>query len=215
VTDTPVASEPADFSFVLAERGRAQAFERERNLRRAIVTLLVLALHVLVISVFIYSSRIPLTQHIRTTIPEAILWFAFPPKPSEPKFIRPELPQAVFPEFTAPITLPPIPARPLNAAPPSEGLLGVGRSLACGASSYEYLAPLQREECLRHPWHFVKRADGTIVLDVPKPVETQPSTIDILRHQQETAPPCPVLSNVPCLGKVMHGDPTGGGPNPF
>jgi hypothetical protein len=101
------------------------------------------------------------------------------------------------------------------ASPPSEGLLGVGRSLACGASSYEYLAPLQREECLRKPWHFVKRSDGTIVLDVAKPVETQPSTIDIIRHEQETAPPCPVLSNVPCLGKVMHGDPTGGGPQPF
>ncbi len=214
MTDTPVASELADFSYILMERGRIDSLARDRNLRRAMVTLLVLALHVLAISVFIYSSRIPLTQRIRTTIPEAILWFAFPPKPVEPKFIRPELPEAAIPEYSAPITLPPIPARPL-AAPPSEGLLGVGRSLACGASSYEYLSPLQREECLRRPWHFVKRSDGTIVLDVPKPVETQPSTIDIIRHEQETAPPCPVLSNVPCLGKVMHGDPTGGGPKPF
>lgn len=214
MTDTPVASEPADFSFILTERGRIGALTGERNLRRAIVTLLVLALHVLAISVLIYSSRIPLTQRIRATIPEAILWFAFPPKPVEPKFIRPELPEAAIPEYSAPITLPPIPARPL-AAPPSEGLLGVGRSLACGASSYEYLSPLQREECLRHPWHFVKRSDGTIVLDVSKPVETQPSTIDVIRHEQETAPPCPVLANVPCLGKIMHGDPTGGGPKPF
>jgi len=214
VTDTPVASEPADFSFVLAERGRLEAFTRERNMRRAIVTLLVVALHILMISVLIVSSRIPLTQHIRTTIPEAILLFVFPPKPVEPTLIRPELPQAPVPEYSAPITLPPIVARPL-AAPPSEGLLGVGRSLACGASIYEYLSPMQREECLRHPWHFVKRSDGTIVLDVPKPVETQSTTIDIIRHEQETAPPCPVLSNVPCLGKVMHGDPSGGAPKPF
>ena len=215
MTDSSLASEPADFSIILTERRRAETAERERLIRRSIVSLLVLALHVLVIAVFIYSSRIPATQRVRATIPEAILWFVLPPKPVEPRMVHPELPEAAVPEYTAPITLPPIPARPLPAAPPSGGLLGVGRSLACGASSYEFLSQLQRDQCLRHPWTFVKRADGTIVLDVPKPIETQPTAIDVIRHEQETAPPCPVLSNVPCLGKVMHGDPGSGGPSPF
>lgn len=214
MTDSSLASEPADFSIILAERSRTETAERERVMRRSIVSLLVLALHVLVIAVFIYSSRIPLAERVRATIPEAILWFVLPPKPVEPKLINPELPLPAIPEYSEPITLPPIPAKPLPAEP-SGGLLGVGRSLACGASSYEYLAPIQREQCLRRPWTFVKRSDGVIVLDVPKPVETAPSTIDIMRHQQETSSPCPVLSNVPCLGKVMHGDPTGGGPSPF
>ena len=57
--------------------------------------------------------------------------------------------------------------------------------------------------------------NGTIVLDVPKPTEPPPSAIDIIRHEQQTAPPCPILNNVPCLGKVLHGDPSGGGPSPF
>ena len=215
MTDSSLASEPADFSIILTERRRVETAERERFIRRSIVSLLVLAVHVLAIAIFIYSSRIPLTQRVRTTIPEAILWLILPSRPIEPKLIHPELPEAPVPEYSEPITLPPIPARPLPAAPPSGGLLGVGRSLACGASSYEYLAPNQREQCLRHPWTFVKRSDGTIVLDVPRPIETEPSTIDIIRHQQETSPPCPVLSNVPCLGRVMHGDPTGGAPSPF
>jgi hypothetical protein len=212
---TDVASEPADFSLILAERARLETAERERNLRRSLVAAIVLILHVAAISVFIYSSRIPLTERIRTTVPEAIFWFVLPPKPAQPKLIQPELPAEPLPLFSEPITLPPIPARPLPAEPPSGGLLGVGRSLACGASSYEYLSLAQREQCLRHPWHFVKRPDGTIVLDMSKPLEPPPSTINIIRHQQETAPPCPILANVPCLGKVMHGDPTGGGPSPF
>jgi hypothetical protein len=92
---------------------------------------------------------------------------------------------------------------------------GVGRSLACGASSYENLSTAQREACLRRPWAFVKRPDGTIVLDVPKPAIDQPTAADIMRHEQQTAPPCPLLANVPCLGKVLHGDPLGGSPAPF
>lgn len=215
MTDNALAGEPGEFSVILAERARAETAERERNIRRAIVGAVVLVLHVFAIGVFIYSSRIPLTERIRATVPEAIVWFVFTPKPTKPNVAEPALPQEAVPQVTLPITLPPIPARPLPSAPPSGGLLGVGRSLACGASSYENLSATQRQQCLRHPWHFVKRPDGTIVLDTPKPVEPPPSAIDIIRHEQQTAPPCPILANVPCLGKILHGDPTGGGPSPF
>jgi hypothetical protein len=215
VTDSSVGSEPADFAIVLAAHAQSEVADRERNFRRTIVAVAVLILHVLAISVFIYSSRIPLVQRIRTTIPEAIMWLVLPSKPVNPVMVKPVLPEEPLPQVTAPITVPPITARPLPAAPPSEGMLGVGRSLACGASSYENLSPAQREDCRRHPWHFVKRPDGTIVLDVPKPVEPPPASIDVLRHEQQTAPPCPILSNVPCLGKVMHGDPSGAAPQPF
>jgi len=186
-----------------------------KRLSILIVALAVLVLHVVALAVLIYSSRVPLAQRIRSTIPEAIMWLVRPQKPVNPKFVQPEIPEQPLPEITAPITLPPIFVQPLPSAPPSEGLLGVGRSLACGASSYENLSPLQREQCRRRPWTFVRRANGTIVLDVPKAIEPPPATIDILRHQQQTAPPCPLLSNVPCLDRVIHGDPTGGGPQPF
>ena len=192
-----------------------QAAQRERNLRRTVVAVLVVFLHVFAIAAFVYSSRIPIAERIRSTVPEAIVWFVFHPNQAKPQPEQPPVPQQIVPQVSLPITAPPIPARPLPGAPPSGGLLGVGRSLACGASSYENLTPAQRQQCLRHPWRFVKRPDGTIVLDVPKPTEPPPSAIDIIRHEQQTAPPCPILSNVPCLGKIMHGDPSGGGPSPF
>jgi len=212
---TDVGSEPEDFSVILAERAQLDAGERERNIRRAIVGVAVLILHIVALAVFIYSSRIPIVERIRSTIPEAIMWFVLPPRPPNPVLVKPVMPVEPLPEVNVPITLPPIPARPLPAEPPSEGLLGVGRSLACGASSYENLSVAQRNECRRHPWSFVRRADGTIVLDVPKLEEPAPSSIDVLRHEQQTASPCPMLSNVPCLGKVLHGDPMGGGPPRF
>lgn len=215
MTDSSVASEPEDFSIVLAAHATADSATRERNIRRTIVAVAVLILHVMALAVLIYSSRVPIVQRIRSTVPEAILWFVLPPKPANPKLVSPVLPEEPLPQVVSPITLPPIPARPLFSEEPSEGLLGVGRSLACGASSYENLSTLQREQCRRRPWNFVRRPNGTIVLDAPKPVEQAPVTIDILRHQQQTAPPCPLLSNVPCLDKVIHGDPTGGGPQPF
>jgi hypothetical protein len=215
VTDSSVASEPADSSVILAERTRADIAARERTIRRALVGVAVLILHVVVIAVFIYSSRIPLVERVRSTVPAAIIWFVFHPNPAKPHVVQPPVPQVTVPEISLPITAPPIPARPLPAPPQSGGLLGIGRSLACGASSYENLSAAQRQQCLRHPWHFARRPDGTIVLDVPKPTEPPPSAIDIIRHEQQTAPPCPILNNVPCLGKVLHGDPSGGGPSPF
>ncbi|MEI9995009.1 MAG: hypothetical protein WDM91_10475 [Rhizomicrobium sp.] len=192
--------------------------DRRRALIRTAAGVAVLLVHILALVVIAYSNKVPVVKHIvHETIPEAILWFA-PTRPPHSLKKEPLAPPAdVFiPDNTAPITLPPITRHKELEAPQSEGLEGVGRSLACGASSYENLTVAQREHCLRHPWAFVKRPDGTIVLQAPpKPVEAAPTIPDIMRHEQQTAPPCPVLQNVPCLGRVMHGDPLGGGPQPF
>ena len=217
MTDGTADTLAADYAEIRPSHVEAEAAARRRNVRRALVGLAVLLLHVLAIAVLIYSGRIPIVERIRQTIPEAITWITLP-HPAPPK--KPETPEipAPLPQITAPITIPPILARPPQPVAPPEtgGLLGVGRSLACGASSYEYLSPVQREHCLRRPWAFVKKPDGTIVLEAPeKPVEVAPTTADIIRHEQQTAPPCPILSNVPCLGKIMHGDPLGGGPQPY
>ncbi|MBV9044996.1 MAG: hypothetical protein JO348_14425 [Alphaproteobacteria bacterium] len=217
MTDT--TAQPADFAGMLAERVRIETADRQRNVRRGIAAALVVLLHILAISVFIYSNQVPIIQHIRETIPEAIMWIPMP-KPAKPRQEQPPPPPQVVtpvPEVTAPITLPKVKTPQVEAPEEPGGLLGVGRSLACLAGSYENLTPRQQARCLNRPWAFVKKPDGTIVM-MPKPLE-QPephlNAAGILRRQQETAPPCPILSNTPCLGKVMHGDPLGGGPSPF
>jgi hypothetical protein len=219
VTDS--TAESAQLSAIQAAHAQAEVNDRQRNIRRGIAAAAVLLIHIFAIGVFIYSNKVPIVARIKATVPEAI--FVLMPKPASPKppviETHPQEPEEPLPVITAPITLPPtqsqLPSRPLPP-PPNGGLAGIGRSLACGASSYENLTALQREQCLRHPWHFIKRPDGTIVLEPPpKPAEPQPSIADIMRHEQQTAPPCPILNNVPCLGKVMHGDPLGGGPQPF
>jgi len=203
VTDSTV--EPEDFSVILTARAHAEEAERQRNIRRAIAAGAVLVVHILVLVLLIYAGKIPLVTRVKTTVPEAI-WILLPNKPLPPKPHNqtppPQELENVAPQ-TAPITLPPAHHQPL-AEPQSGGLAGVGRSIACGASIYENLPPAVREQCRRHPWAFVRRSDGTIVLDVPKgePPPTFTSG-DITRHEMQTAPPCPPLINVPCLSKVL------------
>jgi hypothetical protein len=216
---TDSTAQPADFTAMLSDRARVEIADRQRNVRRAIAAAAVLLLHILALSVFIYSNQIPLIRHIRETIPEAIMWIPMP-KPAKPRAEQPPpLPDISTPVITAPITVPK--TKTPHIETPSEdepgGLLGVGRSLACLAGSFENLSARQQARCLNRPWAFIKRPDGTIVM-MPKPLE-QPephlNAAGIMRRQQETAPPCPILSNTPCLGKVIHGDPLGGAPSPF
>jgi hypothetical protein len=194
---------------------RAEMEDRERTVRRGIGIGAVILVHILIVLLITVSNRIPLIQRIRETVPEAITWIPMPPRPKQQEQPPPRPEVESVPQYTAPITLPPEPHR--QSAPPVQGdMAGVGRDLACGASSYENLSQAQRDACHHHPWIAKKRSDGTIVLDVPpKPVEPAPSIADIMRHEQQTAPPCPVLQNVPCLGTVVHGDPLGGQPRPF
>ncbi|MEJ0044555.1 MAG: hypothetical protein WDM81_21070 [Rhizomicrobium sp.] len=187
--------------------------DKQRNLRRSLAGGAVLLVHILALLIIAYSVHTPIVQRIRETVPEAILWVPALEPFHRPKKVEPQAPVETFPFVTAPITLPPEPKKALPP-PPTGGLEGIGRSLACGASSYENLSVAQRETCLRRPWAFIKRPDGTIVLDVPK--EKPPpafTAADITRHQMETAPPCPLLANVPCLSKILpnHDPVTGGG----
>ncbi len=204
MTDSTV--DPAEFSGIVAAHLHAETSERERNIRRTIAAIAVILLHIAAVSVFIYSVHIPVIDRIRTTVPEAI-WILMPPKPKAPPrpvLETPPVPDVFVPTLTAPITLPPIQHRP--ASPPTTGTLeDIGRALACGASSYEYLTQAQREGCRRRPWDYVRKPDGTIVLRGPDKPPPPPAFTggDLMRHEQQTAPPCPMLQNVPCLSKVL------------
>ena len=216
MTDSTAPGLSEDFAAIGAARAEQDAARRRQNIRRGLAAAAVAAVHVLALLLIMVGNEVPLIQRIRETIPEAITWIPMPKKVVQPHRVEPapvEV-QEPLPVLTAPITVPPIHSRPM-AQPQTDGILGVGRALACGAGNYENLPPSVRDQCRRHPWAFVKKPDGTIVLEAPpKPVDV-PTTADIMRHEQETAPPCPVLQNVPCLGKVMHGDGIGGPSRPF
>lgn len=204
MTDSTV--EPADFSVILVERAHAEEAERQRNIRRAIAAAAVLLIHVVALGVIVYGVRMPILERVRQTVPEAI-WVLMPKPAAQPK-PRVETPQPlpqqeVLPQVTAPITLPPVRPQPL-APPESGGLAGVGRSLSCGASLYENLPAYLRDQCRRHPWAHILRSDGTIVMDTGRPDAPPAFTAgDIMRHEQQTAPACPPLINVPCLSKIL------------
>jgi hypothetical protein len=207
VTDSTVDSDA--YAAILAAHPliQPQPEDRERQIRRGLAWAAVVLVHILALLLIAFSNTKPIVERIKVVMPEAIMWIPMPSHPAQP-IKRQEKPEETTPApvtipLTAPITLPPAPHREL-APPPSEGLEGVGRSLSCGASSYENLTSVERAACLRHPWGFIKRADGTIVL-APPPAEQPPTTMDLTRHEQQTAPPCPVLQNTPCLGNVIHG----------
>jgi len=86
----------------------------------------------------------------------------------------------------------------------------LGRSLACGANSYEWLNSKMRAECQHKPWNFTYDRYGNIVLDagpqVPRDTETlRPS--DVQAHERNTAPNCPrnIDPNAPCLSAIIGG----------
>jgi hypothetical protein len=218
LTDSTATSPASDFAEIGAARAQEAQARRRRNIRRGLAAAAVAVVHVLALLLIIAGNQVPFIKRIQETIPEAIAWIPMPKKVVNPPKPTLEHPEILLPEpiITAPITVPPLHMHPSLPAPPDTGgLVGVGRSLACGAGSYENLPPNMREACRRQPWAWVKKPDGTIVLAAPpKPLDV-PTTADIMRHEQETAPPCPVLQNVPCLGRVIHGDPLGGAPRPF
>jgi len=89
--------------------------------------------------------------------------------------------------------------------------LGLGRSLACGANSFEYLNSKMRTECRHKPWQFVYDHYGNIVLDPQgRSQEVREETLrpsDVQAHERNTAPRCPqnVDPNAPCIADIIGG----------
>ncbi len=126
-------------------------------IRRGLVALAVLSSMSLALAVLIYSSNAvpPRALDDRARADHVVpLHFPKKPEPHPPQLIEPELP---LPIITEPITIPPLRIERPMAPPPNEGLLGVGRSLACARRAMESAHADAAEQCLRRPWHFVKR----------------------------------------------------------
>jgi hypothetical protein len=122
--------------------------------------------------------------------------------------IRPEVPRATPPVITtAPVIVlpPPNPNNPAMPQTPADILKAIGEALSCGAENFENLTQAERARCKREPWVAHKLPNGTIVLEAanPSPFVAPPepkfSGADAMRHQMQTAPPCPIMLNVPCV----------------
>jgi hypothetical protein len=89
-------------------------------------------------------------------------------------------------------------------------LNSVGEFLACGASNFEYLNPVQQARCPRQPWQGLQLPNGTIVLN-PLPraiVQAQPQLTgaEALNRQMRTNSGCPIMLNTPCLQDMFTGN---------
>ena len=185
--------------------------EEERRLlvRRVVSWTLVGLIHVLLLSLFILDQYRQLSLIKRVAPTEIILDLTKLPAGNAPpiRLIRPEVPTATPPVITtAPVIVAP-PTNPDQVMPqtPADILKAIGEALSCGAENFENLTQAERARCKREPWIARKLPNGTIVLEAANPSPFAPPTVpklsgaDAQRRQLETAPPCPILVNTPCL----------------
>jgi hypothetical protein len=184
--------------------------EEERRLlvRRAVSWVLVVLIHIVILSAFILDQY--RMSHLTLKPPvETILDLTKLPVGQAPpiQMIQPEVPRAAPPVITtAPVIVLP-PPNPDQAMPqtPADILKAIGEALSCGAENFENLTQTERARCKREPWIARKLPNGTIVLEAANPSPFAPPPVpklsgaDAMRHQMQTAPPCPIMLNVPCL----------------
>jgi len=126
--------------------------------------------------------------------------------------IKPDVETVAPPAIsTAPITIPPVkpvPEENAPTAPPGDVLKAIGEAVACSATNFENLTDAQRARCKHEPWIPRMLPNGAIVLDAP----SAPSLPEIhlsggeqLRHDLQTTPPCPVVTQLPCANDILTG----------
>ncbi len=181
---------------------------RKRAARRAGAAAAAAVFHVLFVILLIESEWFPGLQGRRPAEPP-ILWLLLPKTAGTPNKLLPHAqkgPEQEVPRFySLPITLPP----PVNAIDPA---LALGRALACGANSFEYLTPQGRAQCTLVPWHYKFDRYGTIVLDTqykpPVPKEPKISGAEALARERNTADPCLAAKSAgtECVDKIIFGN---------
>jgi hypothetical protein len=204
VSDNSFARMPDALAEILARRGPAGQDARRKDFRRAATGVAVVALHVLVLFVFIISERVPVPHRVVQPIETILILRPLAShNPTPPKrILATPIPQIVEPIHVLPITPPPQPAPETND---QNVLRAIGVAIACGASRYEYLNAAERRLCKHPPW---KMPSGKYIAVEPPP----PPPIGLMTGADEqarfraTARPCPILQNTPCIDKVIYGD---------
>jgi hypothetical protein len=203
VADTSFVGESAATLGASLVHFRIDEDARQRAARRAATAVVVAALHVVFILLLIQADWIP-ALHPKSPTEAPLLWLLLPKAPGTPKVEQrrslKETPREAPVIYSLPITLPP------QRSDATDPALLLGQALACGANSFEYLAPQAQARCKRVPWNYRVEADGTVVLDTHyKPPEPKPAPADIMARERYRAPVCPenVDPNAPCLAKII------------
>jgi hypothetical protein len=184
--------------------------QRRRQLERLFAWGVVAIIHILMLFVVVADQRNRRDLAMRPPA-ETILDLSRSAKGEAPpiRLIQPIVPRAAAPEVsTAPVIVMPPPPNSQIAPPqtPADILKAIGEALSCGAENFENLTQAERNRCRRQPWLARRLPNGTIVLEAaaPQPFAPLPvpkiSGAEALRHEMQTAPPCPImLANVPCM----------------
>jgi len=209
VADTSFVGESATMLAALRARLRLQEEARRRAARRIFAGVAVAVLHVAFVILLIASEWIPLPLSKRIEI-EPLTWIILTQPAPAPKVV-PVKPKKGEQNGAITTIVPPRLPKPQEEENNAIDLgLAIGRALACGANSYEYLNDRQRAACLRRPWHFVYDPYGNIVLDARErpPEEEQLRPSDIQAHERNTAPTCPkyIDPNAPCIPAITGGN---------
>lgn len=195
---------------VVLERLKREEAEKKRRWRRLAVAGLVALGHSLIIGWMIYAklSQLPPSKPPPET---ELLWLLKPPvvvKPGPNSTDQRE--EMIRQAYKAVQLLPPVDRDRTNAITVDDDVsMALGRSLACGAGSFEYLTPEGQRRCLRKPWGFTYDRYGYVILDTGRlPAREKPRPSDVLARQRNTAPECPnnVDPNAPCLGRIIRGN---------
>jgi hypothetical protein len=202
VTDSLVSASDA-FAGILAARASADRELRRKAATRSAAVVAVGLLHVALLYLLVVAERIPVVRKPAAPA-EVLLLLAPAPKPAAlPRIINanPEKKHERVEEFEPkPITLPPIVATPQQ---PVDVMRALGVELACGASHYEYLNPVERKLCHHAPW---KLPQHNLAL-VPQ-AQSQPGHMtgaEAAARERAQAPACAPGLNVPCVDEVIYG----------
>lgn len=207
MADDSFVSESAAFLAELQSRLHKDDEARQKAARRGAAAMAVALLHVLFLVVLLRSIWVPAPVKLHEQRPLTWVLLTQPAKAPRVVPINPKKKT----ENGAVSTF----VQPRFIRPPEENNaidlgLALGRSLACGANSFEYLTSRQREACLHQPWHFVYDRYGNIVLDAqPRVVEEEkPRPSDLQARQRNTADPCAIakMSHTECIDRVIYGD---------
>jgi hypothetical protein len=204
-----LADESATLMAEFHARLRAEVIAAQRARRRAIAVGGVIVLHILFIWLLILAQFIPFDLLTKPKI-ESLTWLSLN-SPADAHRVEQtprrdkEAGSVINPDVVPKILKP---KEEENNAITDFGL-ALGRSLACGANSFEYLNGKMRMECRRKPWNFVYDRYGTIILDpqgrTPQEKEETLRPSDVQSHERNTAPRCPknIDPNAPCLADIF------------
>jgi hypothetical protein len=204
VTDSLVSASDA-FAGILAARAAVDRDLRRKAITRAIAVVAVALLHVAFFYLFVVAERMPAVRKAAAPT-ELLLLLAPAPQPAAmPRFINanPKKERERVEEFEPrPITLPPIVAPQTQA--PTDVMRALGAELACGASHYEYLNPVERKLCHRAPWKLPANRNLAIG-PPPPPLPGHLTGAETAARERAQAPPCAPGVQVECVDTIIYG----------